>query len=319
MAGEWVAVIGTAVGAIGATGAAFVAAWAGRRQTAVQALAQQNESQRQLRRDTYGALLRAGAEARDELGSLFALLRGARNSENLERLTNRLHDAKALINATRLATATVIIEGPDSVIESARRVEEGLVLFHSALGAAVTAAADSSGAFAEFFAICGRERVNIRDALTDFATAAREALDGVSQRSGAGSGVPATAGLPLAEASARQPITSSALPHAGAARPPEELDRILAGMAHALGVRQDEVRADATLWENGMDSMSVLIFSAFLLREHALDVSPQWLFRLRDQSIGEIAAFIATAQMAGQPLPGARSEGHSPLPPFRPI
>ncbi|MEU4659757.1 hypothetical protein AB0G32_38485 [Streptomyces sp. NPDC023723] len=133
----------------------------------------------------------------------------------LERLTARLHDSTALINATRLATATVVIEGPNSVVESAHRVKEDLVLFHSALVAAATAAAGSSSTFAEFFSICGRERVSIRDALTEFATAAREALGGASQQSAAGTGAPATAGFPFAEVSARQSITSSTSSHAG--------------------------------------------------------------------------------------------------------
>ncbi|MEU4659758.1 acyl carrier protein [Streptomyces sp. NPDC023723] len=94
---------------------------------------------------------------------------------------------------------------------------------------------------------------------------------------------------------------------------------MLAGMAHALGVPQDEVMADATLWEKGMDSISVLTLSAFLHQEHALDVKPRWLFQSRDQSIGEIATLVAAAQITGRLLPGARSERHSPAPPSHPV
>lgn len=125
-----------AVGAAGATLAALTAGRAGGRQAVLQSAGQQ-QWRRQLRRDTYGALLGAGAEARDELGAIFADLRRTdpNSEEGLTRIRARLGETRPLINAVRLATAKVYVEGPDSVLETAMRIEEGLVLFHTGLTA----------------------------------------------------------------------------------------------------------------------------------------------------------------------------------------
>ncbi|MFF4854659.1 acyl carrier protein [Streptomyces rubiginosohelvolus] len=270
----WVAVVGTAVGAVGATGAAFVAAWAARRQASIQALGQQEQWRRQLRRETYGALLSAGAEARDELGSLFVAVARPGAPLELDRLSARLEAARPLVNAVRLATASVFVEGPLCMLEPAKRVEDEVVLFHTAMRAVVTRPAGTNDGVVDVnVAICHEQRVRIRRALTSLATAARGVLDG-----------------DLGEASAAEVDP--------AAVAVEELSWLLDGLAHACGIPRSEVDQNLTLGENGCDSLTVMALRRFLREEHAFDVGVTWFFDSGDRSLRHVAALMA-AQRAG--------------------
>lgn len=123
-----------------------------------------------------------------------------------------LNETKPLINAVQLATASVFVEGPPGVLAAAKRVEEGLVLLHTAMTAvAARPAGADEESVAAYLAICGRQRVGVRTALMDFASAARGVLDGDSSQT-----VPT-------ELSPAQDCT-------------EELSWLLDGMAEALGL-----------------------------------------------------------------------------------
>src|SRR5258708_39012539 len=66
--------------------------------------------------------MRAGAEAGDELGPLLILLRDVNTTNEPDWLMSRLNETKPIINAVRLATATVFVEGPSTILEPAKRV-----------------------------------------------------------------------------------------------------------------------------------------------------------------------------------------------------
>lgn len=275
----WVAVIGAAIGSIGATVAAAVAGWSGRRQASIQVSSQRDQWRRQIRRDAYGALLRAGAEARDELASLWVLLRRADSADGTERFVSRLNEIKPLIHAVRLATATVFIEGPPSVLEPAKRAEESIVLFHTAMLAAIEELYAPRGtSIASYMATCSQQRVDVRAALIDFAAAARAAIDGEP-----GGTAPASRALV---------IESS-----------RELSWLIEGISQALEVPEAQIDPDSTLWENGMDSLGVIRLREFLRREHGLVIEPTWFFELLKHSLPEVAGLLAMRQESTRPDP----------------
>ncbi|MFI0445575.1 phosphopantetheine-binding protein [Actinomadura sp. 6N118] len=270
----WVAVIGTAVGSLGATAAAFVAAWSGRQQASIQAAGQQDQWRRQLRRDTYGALLNAGAEARDELGSLFAELRRRWAEEDREWAATRLNETKPLINAVRLAATSVALEGPQSMLEPAKRVEEGLVLLHTAMLAIATRPVGATDDSVEYLAICGRERVGIRTALLDFASAARSVLDGDSDQ---------------------RPDHNAAAVQDSA----EELAWFLEGVDEIGGAPEIEPHADRTLGELGFESLSIIQLARYLRHRHGLVMEPSWLYRRYDRTLRQLADDVAVLRANG--------------------
>lgn len=266
----WVAVIGAAIGSAGATGAALVAGWSGRCQASVQVSSEQEHWRRQMRRDAYGALLRAGAEARDELGSLLTRLRDKDTTYDSEWLASRLSEIKPLINAVRLATAAVFIEGPSTILEPAKRVEDGIVLFHTAMLAVAKESSGSHGGnAANFIAICSQQRVSVRAVLTDFAAAARAAIDG-------------------------EPIDPIAAAPANAAESAQELSWLIRGMSEVLGIPETRIDPDLTLWESELDSLTILALTVFFEREYGMVIELGWFLKLSRHSLREIASLLAT-------------------------
>jgi len=283
----WVAVIGAAIGSAGATGAALVAGWSGHRQTSIEVSGQQQQWRRQMRRDAYGALLRAGAQARDELGSLLILLRDTDTTDEPDWLTDRLSETKSLVNAVRLATATVYVEGPPVILEPARRVEEGIVLFHTAMTAiAKELSGPKGGNTASFLAICSQQRVSVRADLIAFAAAARAAID-------------------------EEPPDPEAPAPARATDSTRELSWLITGIAEALGIPETRIDPDRTLWESELDSITILKLAAFFQREHAMTIKPRWFFELHEQPLRDVADLLATLRTTASstdPQPRTRTE-----------
>ncbi|MFE2023208.1 phosphopantetheine-binding protein [Streptomyces sp. NPDC059499] len=265
----WMVLGAAAVGAAGATLAALTAGRASGRQAVLQSAGQQQQWRRQLRRDTYGALLGAGAEARDELGAIFADLRRAdpTSEEGLTRIRARLGETKPLINAVRLATAKVYVEGPDSVLETAMRIEEGLVLFHTGLTALAELPPDevSNGPAmdtyaAAYLATCTQQRVAIHTVLREFATAARHVLDGE--------------GNPRQDSDNRE-VRLDVVPTPPAV---EDVDRILATVVDILGIAHHPLDLDRTIFELGANSLTVLELATRMRNDYGLQVPVRFFF-----------------------------------------
>lgn len=275
----WVAVIGAAIGSVGATVAAAVAGWSGRRQASIQVSSQRDQWRRQIRRDAYGALLRAGAEARDELASLWVLLRRADSTDGAERFASRLNEVKPLVHSVRLASATVFIEGPPSVLEPAKRAEESVVLFYTAMLAVIEELSAPRGmSIASYMATCSQQRVAVRTALLDFAAAARAAIDG--------------------EPGGPVPLSRALVIESG-----RELSWLIEGISQALEISETQIDPDSTLWENGMDSLGIIRLLEFLRREHGLAIEPAWFFELDRHPLSEVAGLMAMRQDSTRPVP----------------
>ncbi|MGP4089558.1 acyl carrier protein [Streptomyces sp. KR55] len=186
-----------------------------------------------------------------------------------DQLATRLEETKHLVNTVRLATATVFVEGPPSILEPAKRVEDGLILFHTAMTAVATRPAGTSDeSIAAYHAICREERVGVRTALMDFASAARSVLDGDSSQT------------PPPE-------------HAPARESTEELSWLIDGVANALGAPRTDINADTTLSANGLDSLSAVELVHFLRREHGLVLEGSWFFGMWDQTLRQVSGHLA--------------------------
>ncbi|MCX5233915.1 acyl carrier protein [Streptomyces prunicolor] len=267
----WVAVIGAAVGSTGAAAAAFVTGRAGRRQASLQAASQQEQWRRQLRRETYGALLSAGSEARDQLGAVYvaqrSILFAPRSAADMEPIVERLNETKPLVDAVRHATATIFVEGPPSVLEPARRVEEGLVLFHTAMLALATDqhnAGDENGRY--LLAICGRQRVDIRADLLNFASAARKVFDGDSSQE------------PVSQVSSDS-------------YEPSAIDAtwFLNCLVEALGLPESEFELNGTIWDNGFNSLSLVRIGVVLDRLYGLRLAVRWFTSRQQLTLRQLA------------------------------
>jgi hypothetical protein len=120
------ALLSTAIGATGAAGAAAISGWSARRQAAGQIISQQTQWLREKRRDTYGAFLDAGVQARDELTTVWRLLKG--RNPDLSTIAARLEADRSMVNSVKRASATNFVEGPELILEPTRRAEESIVL-----------------------------------------------------------------------------------------------------------------------------------------------------------------------------------------------
>jgi hypothetical protein len=268
MSQGWMVVAGAGVGGVGAICAAAIAAWAARRQASLQADSQQDQWRCQIRRDTYGALLAAGAEARDELGSVFSTLRTHNAAPDLERLTERLNEARPLVHAVRRATAAVFVEGPPSMLEPAKRVEEGIIVFYTALTAVVSRPADTPAQTVDAdLTVCGKQRVSVRQMLLDFATAARYVLDGNEE-------------TPAVEPT---PVPTSV----------EELTWLLDGLTAGVGLRHSDISIEASLYDNGLDSLGFYRLTRVLHREHGLVIDMIWLMERGNLPLQQLAGHMA--------------------------
>ncbi len=179
------------------------------------------------------------------------------------------------MNAVRLATATAFVEGPSVILEPARRVENGIVLFQTALAALLTqpTAAEGQGA-AGYLKIAREQREGVRKALRDFASAARIALDGED----------VVQDGPVEP----EPPEESA----------EELSWLCAAMASVLCVAEEDIDPDDTVSAHGLDSVMAVGLVHHLGREHGLDLGAAWFFEVWDQTVRQVSGRLAAIRVA---------------------
>lgn len=150
----------------------------------------------------------------------------------------------------------------------AKRVEEGIVFFHTALTAVATRPADTPVETVDaYLTMCGKQRVAARQTLLDFATAARCVLDGDEE-------------TPAVEPN---PVSTSV----------EELTWLLDGLATEVGLVRSQFSTEASLWENGLDSIGVIRVAEFLRRQHGLDISMSWFMERGSLPLHQIAGHMA--------------------------
>lgn len=261
----WTAVLGTAIGATGATVAATITGWSARRQSRVQHANDQSQWRREKRRDTYSAFLDAGVQARDELTAIWRLLKAA--DCDTAQVARRLANVDSLVKAVRRASATNFIEGPGPILEPTRRAEESIVLFEALLNGALT---DSTG---KHLRMCTRQEAYVRGILDRFAAAAREVLEGVEQRH---------------ELLVLPPARDSS----------DELTWLVATIAKALETTPAEINVTRPVVESGLDSLSLLF--VFRQADDELNMPHDHIWPLSSllftASIKEVAEYIAATR-----------------------
>ncbi|MEU1728923.1 hypothetical protein [Nonomuraea sp. NPDC005692] len=263
----WIAVVGTAIGATGATSAALIAGWAARRQANVQSVSQRAQWRRQTRRDAYSAFLDAGVQARDELMVVWRLLREA--SPDVVRLDAQIASVEPHINAVKRASATVFVEGPQAILEPTRRTEENITLFRTLLRRTLTdlrAGRDVK----EYLSLCDRQDHQVRDLLDRFAAFARAVLDEVE---------PDWNLLSIVEVSDVD----------------EELQWLKKAMSERLEIDESEIDVKGRLTGQGYDSLAVFVLFSRIQAQWGVAPDGGWpISSLFDKSVEEIAGYIAT-------------------------
>ncbi|MEU5879468.1 acyl carrier protein [Spirillospora sp. NPDC047279] len=264
----WIAVVGTAVGAMGATAAALIAGWSARRQTTHQSLSQEMQWHREKRRDSYSSFLDSGVQARDELASIWRLLRAS--DPDIEQVVTRLEEARPLVQDVRRASATVFVLGPQEILEWTRRAEESIVLFHNLLRAAAKDLRQGNE-ISHRIPLCIQQDAQVRDILDRFAASAREVLTGTG-------------------------ATSALLPSPPPAQATEELTWLVARISEALDIPESEIDTSRPLFEAGLDSLAVLEITSMADKEFHLEKQEAgWLISslLFAKTIEEVATHLA--------------------------
>ncbi|MFF3787958.1 hypothetical protein [Streptomyces sp. NPDC001933] len=167
------ALLGAALGSAGTAGAAALTSWSTRWQARTQSAAQHQQWQRQARRDAYSTFLTDASQAREALSETWHLLRSA--TPDAELIEQQMHEARAGVRAIQRAGATVAVEGPEEVLDSARDVEKHLALLYASLRAYKERMA-RGGDIADYVQQCAQQRNHVREALEAFGAAARTAL-----------------------------------------------------------------------------------------------------------------------------------------------
>jgi hypothetical protein len=167
------ALLGAALGSAGTAAAAALTSWSTRWQARTQSAAQHKQWQRQARRDAYSAFLIDASQAREALSETWHLLRSA--APDAEAIERQMREARAGVRAVQRAGATVAVEGPEEVLDSARDVEKHVALLYASLRAYKEQAARDRE-MTEYVQQCAQQRNRVREALDAFAAAARTVL-----------------------------------------------------------------------------------------------------------------------------------------------
>lgn len=124
---------------------------------------------------------------------------------------------------------------------------------------------------AEYMATCFQQRVGIRIALVNFASAARTAIDGES---------------------ADIAVSSPALPLAVDCK--QELSLLVTAVAEQCGVHESQIDPGSTLADQGVDSIAIVNL-AVILRRHGLHLESTWFFNHLHNSLAEIAGLMSAS------------------------
>lgn len=269
----WIAVVGTAIGVAGATGAAAIAGWSARRQASAQNISQEHQWQREKRLDAYSAFLDAGVQLRDELAAVWRLLKSP--TQDAIAIRARLESADPLVNTFRRASARNFVIGPERIREPTRRAEESVVLFHVVLRAAIKDL-EERRSIRDRLLTCARQEAHVRDLLDRFSASAREELNGE-------------------EADSR---LLKKLPPAPAEN---ELAWLLKIVAGKLQISEKEIDIKRPLFETGLDSLGLLECSAEAIMEFDLSGEESWPISslLFTEPIEKVACYIAELRKKG--------------------
>lgn len=205
-----------------------------------------------------------------------------------------------LVSAVRLATATVFVEGPEEILEPARRVEEGIVLLHTAVATLAKELPNlPSYKAANLLAVCSEQRVSVRIALMDFSTAARAAIDGKQFDTATASPERVVNSVTAGSEGAVNSVSTDAEGVAdsvpagtkGVATSGRVLRWLLKDMSEELDIPTAQIDPDRTLLEMGLDSRTVVIVISYIRMKYRTDIPLEWAAKL---SLREIANLLPT-------------------------
>ncbi|MFQ6397601.1 hypothetical protein ACLMAJ_29675 [Nocardia sp. KC 131] len=229
--------------------------------------------QREKRRDAYAAFLDAGAQARDELISIWRLVRSAGLDD--AGIRARLESAHVLTDQVRRASATNFVEGPQSILVPTRRAEESIVIFRSLLEKLLLKPLPERNSVEEAGVCLGLE-AQIRIDLDRFAASAREVLDAAEHQSVL--------------------INAESLPPAAA-----ELQWLLAQI-RGLQPEPWPIDVEQPLFATGIDSLALLAIGRKARHELAFDGESTWLLSsMTTKSVEEVAGYLALGRTNGGP------------------
>ncbi|NRQ35225.1 acyl carrier protein [Nonomuraea sp. NN258] len=262
----WIAVVGTAIGATGATCAAAIAGRAARRQVKSQSVNQQAQWRRETRRDAYSAFLDAGVQARDELTAVWRLFRAP--NPDLAEIDARLSAAEPFINSVKRSSATVFVEGPKAILEPTRRAEENITLFRTLLRRTLTDLRADPEAL-EHHSLCARQEHLVRNLLDRFAAFARATLDEVEP-------------------------DWHLLKTDQFAVADEELRWLKKLISERLKMDEGLIQVKGTPVSQGLDSLDILVILHRIEEEWGIRPDGAWpISSFFDESIEDIAGYIA--------------------------
>lgn len=266
----WIALIGAAVGAVGASSAAAIAGRSARRVALSQKASDSVQWQREKRRDAYAAFLDAGAQARDELTAIWRLVRSAGTDD--AGIRSRLESAHSLTDQVRRASATNFVEGPQSILVPTRRAEENIVIFRRLLEELLLKPPSERNAV-EAAGVCLSLEAQIRSDLDRFAASAREVLDAAEHQSVL--------------------VDAPSLPPAAA-----ELEWLLARIRE-FQPEPWPIDVKRPLFETGIDSLALIQIGARARHEFAVDGEGWLISSLAMQSVEDVAGHLAQGRTNG--------------------
>lgn len=222
----------------------------------------------QSRRQTYGRFLAVASEAREELWTLWQLLR--RGDADLVKVEERFAAARALIYSVQRAAADVNMEGPVSLRGPLAQTEEDIGFFFAGLRNLHSHQLAGDGDVREALELCAVQRVEVRLSITAFAEAASAVLHGPAVEEGG-------------SAEGERPSAA-----------PGELAWLAGQMAAILGVPAEQVDLAASPVELGFDSILYVEFARAVRARYGITPKATWMFN--SLSLSEIALRLTLAE-----------------------
>ncbi|GAA4422168.1 phosphopantetheine-binding protein [Actinokineospora soli] len=222
----------------------------------------------QSRRQTYGRFLAVASEAREELWTLWHLLR--RGDADLAKVEERFAAARALIYSVQRAAADVNMEGPVSLRGPLAQTEEDLGFFFAGLRALHRHQVVGDDEVRGALELCAVQRVEVRLSITAFAEAASAVLHGPVSEQGQ-------------DRVEERPAAAEA-----------DLAWLAGQMARILGIAPERVDLSASPVELGFDSILYVEFAQAVRARYGITPKATWMFNAL--SLSEIALRLTLAQ-----------------------